>query len=311
MERQANYVLVGVIGVVLLISAFVFVVWFAHFQFNQQYDKYEVHFRGPVSGLGKGAEVQLNGIKVGEITHIALDKKDANLVIADLQVESGTPVRVDSTATPVTQGITGVKFVQVSPGSPNQPLLRKVSKQHPPIIASRRSGMEDLMNDATRLTANGAEALGQVNRLLSNGNIDTLSGTLSDVQATTAELKARKSMFASMQHAMANLDRASAELQLTLVAARGTLGTKDKGMLADLAVTTGELRRTAVDMHALVDKSDGPVTELSNSTIPEMTAALDSFQKAADRLDSLAFQIQQNPKSLLTSSGAKEVEIPQ
>jgi len=264
-----------------------------------------------VSGLGKGAEVQLNGIKVGEITHIALDKQDANLVIANLQVEAGTPVRVDSTATPVTQGITGVKFVQVSPGSPNQPLLRKVSKLHPPIIASRRSGMEDLMNDATRLTANGADALGRVNRLLSDGNIGTLSGTLSDVQATTAELKARKSMFASMQHAMANLDRASAELQQTLVAARGTLGTKDKGVLADLTVTTGELRRTAVDMHALVNKSDGPVTELSNSTIPEMTAALDSVQKAADRLDSLAFKIEQNPKSLLTSGGAKEVEIPQ
>ena len=95
MERQANYVLVGVIGVVLLISAFVFVVWFAHFQFNQKYDMYQVHFRGPVSGLGKGAEVQLNGIKVGEITQIALDKKDANLVITDLQLESGTPVRVN------------------------------------------------------------------------------------------------------------------------------------------------------------------------------------------------------------------------
>ena len=311
MERQANYVLVGVIGVVLLISAFVFVVWFAHFQFNQKYDMYQVHFRGPVSGLGKGAEVQLNGIKVGEITQIALDKKDANLVITDLQLESGTPVRVDSTATPVTQGITGVKFVQISPGSPSQPFLRKVSKLHPPLIASRRSGMEDLMNDATRLTANGAEALGQVNKLLSDGNIGTLSGTLSDVEATTAELKARKSMFASMQHAMANLDRASAELQLTLVAARGTLGSKDKGVLADLAVTTHELRSSAIGVHALVDKTGDPVAELSNTTIPQMTATLNSVQKTADRLNALTFGIQQNPKALLTSNGGREVEIPQ
>ena len=182
-----------------------------------------------------------------------------------------------------------------------------MSKLHPPIIASRRSGMEDLMNDATRLTANGADALGRVNRLLSDGNIGTLSGTLSDVQATTAELKARKSMFASMQHAMANLDRASAELEQTLVAARGTLGTKDKGVLADLTVTTGELRRTAVDMHALVNKSDGPVTELSNSTIPEMTAALDPFRRPPTGWNSLAFKIEQNPKSLLTSGGAKEI----
>ena len=89
-------------------------VWLAHFSSPSKYDLYEVLFRGPVSGFGKGAEVHLNGIKVGEVTQIALDKKDANLVITDLQLESGTPVRVDFMVTPVTQGITGVKFVQIS-----------------------------------------------------------------------------------------------------------------------------------------------------------------------------------------------------
>jgi phospholipid/cholesterol/gamma-HCH transport system substrate-binding protein len=311
MERQANYVLVGVTGVVLLIAAFVFVVWLAHFQFNQQFDHYRVIFRGPVSGLSKGGQVQFNGIKVGDITRIVLDETDPNRVLTDLEVQEGTPVRVDSAAQTVSEGITGVKFVQISPGTATLPLLRKASHDHPPIIMAKRGRMEDLMNDASKMTANGAEALGRVNKLLSDANIATLSASLSDVQATTAELKARRSMFARMDHALGTLDRSASELELTLASARGALGGKDKGALGDIAAASSELRGASTDLHAIVSKADGPVSELSTTALPQMTATMNSVQKAADRLDSLSFQIEQNPRSLLTGRGGKEVKVPQ
>ena len=60
-----------------------------------------------------------------------------------------------------------------------------------------------------------------------------------------------------------------------------------------------------------MDKTGDPVAELSNTTIPQMTATLNSVQKTADRLNALTFEIQQNPKALLTSNGGREVEIPQ
>ena len=113
MERQANYALVGALSVALLIGALVFIVWLAQFSFNQTYDEYRINFRGPVSGLSKGGEVQFNGIKVGEITRIALDRRDPNLVVTDIQVEDGTPVRIDSTATTAAQGIIGLPFHHV------------------------------------------------------------------------------------------------------------------------------------------------------------------------------------------------------
>ena len=70
-----------------------------------------------MSGLSKGGEVQFNGIKVGEITHIALDPRDPNRVITDIRVEHGTPVRVEfHGADRGAQGITGVKYVQITPG---------------------------------------------------------------------------------------------------------------------------------------------------------------------------------------------------
>ena len=129
MERQANYALVGALSVALLIGALVFIVWLAQFSFNQTYDEYRINFRGPVSGLSKGGEVQFNGIKVGEITRIALDRRDPNLVVTDIQVDDGTPVRIDSVATTASQGITGVKFVQITPGTAARPFDDKTHRR--------------------------------------------------------------------------------------------------------------------------------------------------------------------------------------
>jgi phospholipid/cholesterol/gamma-HCH transport system substrate-binding protein len=311
MERQANYVLVGVIGVALIISAVVFVVWLAQFQFNQKYDEYRIYFHGPVSGLSTGGDVQFNGIKVGSITHIALDEVDPNKVITDIEVEEGTPVRVDSTAQTASLGITGVKYVQISAGSPSLPLLRKESRKKRPVIVARAGRMDDLVKDASRIAEGGADALEQVNKLLSDANIATLAASISDVQATTAELRARKTMFASMDRALGKLDRSATDLQYLLASTRGAFGNKDAGALGDIAAASAELRSSITDLHGVISKTDGSVAELANTTVPQMNAALASVQKAADQMDTLAFKLGQSPRSILTSAGTKEVEIPQ
>lgn len=311
MERQANYALVGALSLALLIGALVFVVWLAQFQFNQKYDAYRIIFRGPVSGLSRGGEVQFNGIKVGEITRIALDQRDPNRVITDIDVERGTPVRADSMAQTVAQGITGVKYVQITPGSPDRPLLRKVSRERPPVIQASRSRLDSLVNDITELSRGGAEALGRVNRLLSDQNIATLSRSLDDVGAITGEFRARKAMFANIDSTFAKLDRAATELQLTAASVRGTLGGKGRGTLGDVAGAAAELRAAAADTRKLIARIDGPVTEFSTTTVPSINAAMNSIQEAADAMDRLASDIQQDPQGLLTRPEGKEVEIPQ
>ena len=93
-------------------------------QFNQDYDVYDIVFKGPVRGLSQGGEVHFNGIKVGEVTKISLDKVDPTQVIARARVTSDVPIRVDSYATLEPQGITGVNYVQITAGTPAKPLLK-------------------------------------------------------------------------------------------------------------------------------------------------------------------------------------------
>jgi phospholipid/cholesterol/gamma-HCH transport system substrate-binding protein len=310
MERQANYALVGVVGIALLIFALVFVIWLAQFQFNQKYDNYRVYLHGPVSGLRKGGPVQFNGIEVGEITGIALDSKDPNKVVTDLQVEHGTPVRTDSTALAVNQGITGVKYLQITPGTPERPLLRDVSGRKRPVIIAGRGRMEDFLEDLGKLTSNGREALDRINRVLSDENMGAVSSTLASVNATTSELNKRKTMFARMDSAFAKIDRASTDLQATMASARGAVGGKSSGVLGQVTLAAGELRSTVANLNALIVEANGPIGQISSSAVPQMVATLKSIQNAADRLDSLAYRIEHNPGAMLKEMPAKEVEIP-
>ena len=310
MERQANFALVGALSVALLIGGLVFIVWLAQFSFNEAFDDYRINFRGPVSGLSKGGEVQFNGIKVGEITRIALDRNDPNLVVTDISVEEGTPVRVDSVATTAAQGITGVKYVQITPGTASRPLLQQAGGDDRPVIAAGRGRMEGIVQDASSLMRDGAQALARINLLLSESNIATISQTLGDVGAVSAELRARRGMFASLDSTFARLDRAAADLQATTAAARRTMGGDNRGALADVGAAAADLRGAVAGMRQLIARVDGSVVQLSATTLPEMNATLGSIQETAAALNSLTSDIRQDPRAALTRPAGREVEVP-
>src|SRR3954470_3221194 len=146
MEKNANYALVGLSSLILFVGLVIFVVWLARFKFSQEYDLYDIVFQGPVRGLNQGGEVHFNGIKVGEVTRIALDRTNPARVIARARVTSDVPIRADSYAPLEPQGITGVNYVQITAGTPSKPLLKQtVPRDQIPVIRSQRSALSDLL----------------------------------------------------------------------------------------------------------------------------------------------------------------------
>src|SRR6201994_1570496 len=146
MEKNANYALVGLSSLILFIGMMIFVVWLARLRINAEYDLYDILFQGPINGLSQGGEVRFNGIKVGEVTKIALDRTNPSRVIARARVTSDVPIRTDSYATLEPLGITGVNYVQITAGTPSRPLLKDVTpRDRVPVVASKRSALSDLL----------------------------------------------------------------------------------------------------------------------------------------------------------------------
>ena len=310
MERNANYALVGLASTLLLIGMIVFSVWLAAFKFNQDYDYYDIVFKGPVRGLSQGGEVHFNGIKVGEVTRIALDTVDPTQVIARAKVTSDVPIRVDSYATLEPQGITGVNYVQITAGTPAKRLLKRmVPKGKVPRIRSERGMLSDLLAGGGNVLARAVEALDRVNRVLSEENIARLSGMLDNVQTVTAELRDRKSLIADAQRALQGADQAARRIAELATSSNTLVNGDGRRIMAKLDVAATEIEAAAKDLRTMMGRLEGPTGDFATTGLQQITAASASLQQAADNLDRILGEVQQSPQGLLTKPPAQEIEV--
>ena len=67
METRANYVLVGIFSVVVLVLGFGFVWWSANVSGDDTQTPLLVRIEGSVTGLSVGSQVLFNGLKVGDV----------------------------------------------------------------------------------------------------------------------------------------------------------------------------------------------------------------------------------------------------
>ncbi len=303
MERNANYALVGLISTLLLVGLIAFSFWLAAFKFGQAYDHYDIAFKGPVRGLSLGGEVHFNGIKVGQVTAISLDRVDPTLVIARAEVTSDVPIRVDSYATLEPQGITGLNFVQITAGTPSLQLLKDaVPKKRVPRIRSEPSTLSDLLDGGGEVLVRADEALVRINRVLSDENIQRLNGMLDDLQTVTAELRERKSIIADSGRALASVNQAARQI--------GELAESSNALVSgDGRRSMARLSNAAQNLDTMMSDLEGPMGNFAANGLPQIIAAIASLQQAADNLDRTLSEVRQSPQGLVTKPPAQEIEV--
>jgi phospholipid/cholesterol/gamma-HCH transport system substrate-binding protein len=309
MERHAHYALVGVISTLLVIAAFVFVVWLGRFQFNQQFSEYRIVFTGPVRGLSVGGEVQFSGIKVGTIQHISLDAVDPNKVITDIRIDEETPVRVDSEATTELQGISGIDIVQISAGTPSNALLRQIDHRKRPVIRSKPNAMSSLLLGGGQMLETATEALTRVNRLLSDGNIANFTIAVRDIRSTTDSLAANREIFRDATATLAKLDQAATEIQGAAASVRRIADGDGRQAFSNISSAAGELKLAIHEARGVISRVDGQTGVIAATTIPNINATMRSLQDTADSLNGLVRDVRDDPRGTLTKPRGKELEL--
>ena len=93
METRAPFVVVGAFVLATIVAVFGFVYWLHNVGGLGPRTTYHVQFDGSVPGLLIGAGVLFNGIRVGEVTDLALAPDNPRRVSATISVASTTPVR--------------------------------------------------------------------------------------------------------------------------------------------------------------------------------------------------------------------------
>ena len=171
METRAPFVVVGAFVLATIVAVFGFVYWLHNTGGLGPRATYHVQFDGSVPGLLIGAGVLFNGIRVGEVTDLALAPDNPRRVNATISVASNTPVRADTKVGLEFQGLTGVPVIALEGG-----MLVANSGPVPTLIADPGAGQS--MTQAAR------DALRKVDSVLSE-NSEPLKKTFANLQTFT------------------------------------------------------------------------------------------------------------------------------
>jgi phospholipid/cholesterol/gamma-HCH transport system substrate-binding protein len=168
METRAPFVIVGAFVLAAAVAVFGFVYWLHNTGGLGARTEYHVQFEGSVPGLLVGAGVLFNGIRVGEVTALALAPDDARRVDATISVAVATPVRSDTRVGLEFQGLTGVPVVALEGGK-----LPAGGARVTTLLADAGAGQS--MTQAAR------DALRRVDTVLAD-NADPLKRTIANLQ---------------------------------------------------------------------------------------------------------------------------------
>jgi len=179
METRARYALIGLFMLAVIAASFAFVYWLENKGGFAQRETYQVTFQGSVSGLLVGSSVLFNGIRVGEVTGLALHPDTPQTVTATIAVDRLTPIRGDTSVSIETQGLTGGAAVALRGGSADSPVVSAEGGAPPTLIAAPTAGQDwtqaarDAFQRVDNVLAENSKAL---NSAITN--IDTFADAL-------------------------------------------------------------------------------------------------------------------------------------
>jgi phospholipid/cholesterol/gamma-HCH transport system substrate-binding protein len=283
METRASYVLIGAFSVLGILAGLAFFIWLAKVQLDKTYSHYDILF-DTVAGLALASPVQFNGVDVGKVTAIDLDRDDPGRVRVRIEVVSATPVRQGTEATLQAQGVTGVSVVSLAGGAPDADRLPIVSPNDVPMIPSKPSAVQDLLQGAPDLLAEAIALLKDIQAFTTPENRIAIASILQNVDAATANLNTAIGDFSAV-----SVDIGAAVDQITTFTTR----LDSFGDQADQVMTTAI--RT-------MDGIDG----LSGEVTPRIATLASEVSRLIGDLTDLTSRIERDPAQFLLGSQTPE-----
>jgi len=304
METRANYTLIGLFTVAVIAAAFGFVFWFQSGGAVGDRGYYQIAFDGSVNGLRTGSAVMFNGLRVGEVTALALNPKQSQQVMVTVAVDKSVAIRNDTDIGLEFQGLTGIASLSlkggsdapVPPGTKAKPVVleashganvdvtqsaRDVMRRLDQLISENQKALRSAIANIDKFSAALANSTGKIDSTLAN--VDKFSGVL----ANNAD------RFDHIAQGLENL----------------TGGKDGKG---------GEINETVKSVHNLIDNVDKRTAEITTginrmtSTGTKQIGDLSvSFQRTLQTADRVLTNLDRNPSRLIWGGASPSASSPQ
>jgi len=257
---------------------------FGGLRFWKHKDRYYLDVHDSAMGIDDGTQVYFDGIAVGSVGSIEIAPDDPSMVEIVIDVDRGTPVRVDTTARLELAGITGLKVVDLHGGSGGAPPLPPGSH-----IRAGQSGFDKLQKQAEILADQTAQMVTRAREILDRAN------KIVEGIATLTDRDALGAIITSTRTTTANLAKASSQIAAMVDEHRTAL----RGVYASVGTTT--------------DSANGLLTDLRNlvrGNQSQIAAAVADLRQGARTFKDLAREVREKPSRLMFSDPAPERKLP-
>ena len=312
METRAHHVLIGLFTVIVVAAALLFALWLARSSSDRQFTQVQIVFQEAVTGLSQGSAVEMNGIRVGEVTQLRLDPTDPRKVLARVRLGADTPMHQDTRAVLALTGVTGLSIIQLSGGSPGSPPLVGRSGNLPVIVADP--------SPLARLRAGGGDLLVSINEvvdrateLLSPKNIEHINQTLEHLDKVTGAFADQHDDIRQLVQQLAQASRqANATLAQTDQLVRNANGLVDNQARATLdsaQKTMASLQSSSATIDQLLNDNRAAVNG-GLQGLSELGPAIRELRDAAGTMRGISSRLDENPARFLLGRDRSKEFVP-
>lgn len=308
METRASYLIVGAFVLVLIAGAFGFGLWITRANLRENNVLYYIYFTGSVTGLQVGSPVQLRGVPVGNVTDIAIDEGNIELIQVTAAIKPGTPIKTDTVAQLQLQGITGLSFVQLSGGTQDAPPLEPAFGKRRPVIPSVPSPLERVFENVPEVTAQVVELAERLNDLLSDENRRAISDVFAHLDALTGSFADSRQDIAKAAHDLPRLVASLNSLATQLGSDSHHLAGQTEQTAAALSQTAKDLSRMADAFRVVASDNRTALHDFGQSGLYELSQFLTDARVLVNTLNRLSEQMERDPARFLFGDQQKGVE---
>ena len=240
---------------------------------------YYIEFEESVGGLTPGDPVKYLGVTVGRVEDTSVSGDDIGVIVVEISLEARkvpNAIRENTRARLYSQGVTGLKYIELADGTEDSPVLEpgSVLPARATFLASIEERADILLSRLERLLGNLGDMTAEHNqqrlsRMLDAGSLlmENSSSLLSDNRAELDDTIANLATISD------NLSAATASMRATMDSVHALAAATDtRATLQDLRLTMQNLR----------EQMEGPVPQLL-ANLNQMTVNIDVTATHIDR----------------------------
>ena len=308
METRAHYVLIGSSVVATLLMAVLFALWIGNAE--RAYDEYYVVFNERVSGLQVGAAVQFNGIRVGEVEELSLDRNNPRIARALIRVEEDTPIQEGTRAELELVGVTGLSIIQFVGGEPGAPLLKQISGARIPQIQGSAGGLAAVIESSGPLAEN-------ITTLVSAENIDRIGRILEDIETLTDAIADSDEDISTIIDNMAtisiilrrnaeNLDETTARVNAILASSEGLLNNEVRKTLEEAAETAEALSSAMAEIDSVLKDNRPAIDAFAQEGLGATVGVIAQTNRVLATMEAILQEFDRDPARFLLGENRPE-----